>query len=657
MSDQPISFGTWCSGIEAASKAWLPLGWRCAYVAEIEPFPCAYLADRHGASRPLRMPDPTETPNLKERVRRRAALKALDRIPSYGIRWGDLPNFGDITQLQARELPQVDIIGVGFPCQDFSIAGLRASLSGDRGNLSIIGVRLLLELAQLGLVRGALLEQVPDVLNTEDNAWGNILGALVGADDPLAGLEHGGKWPGQGMVEGPRARIAWRICDAQRWGLAQRRERVFAIVDFGDGPDPAAVLFERKGVSGHSSARAQARKDVAGTLAGGSRGRGGYSEDDLPHVADTLRGHPRPGSNSVGALAFGGNNPGALDVATARNAHGGPCGRMEFESETFVAEVTPPLTSNPYGDHEAREGLLVANTVGAHHNPARSADQGNIVAVAHSLRGEGFDASEDGTGRRTPIVPIAFNARQDPISGPVVGPVVGPVDTASGTHAIAFSLRGREGGAMPEVEGDDVYPALRSAEGGSTRAFVAFDETQVTSKTNRSQPKPGAPCHPLTAQGRPPTLAWLIMPQNSNKDFKARQVEVSQPVMAAGPAGGCRSGDFVQSGIAVRRITCVEAEVLQGFPPNATLINWPTANREGADLAETIAYLRQHGFDSEDAERLAQTPDGPRYKAIGNSWPVPVVRWIGEGIQAAMPLAPSPDDIEIPSFLRRLADG
>jgi DNA (cytosine-5)-methyltransferase 1 len=319
----------------------------------------------------------------------------------------------------------------------------------------------------------------------------------------------------------------------------------------------------------------------------------------------------------------------------------------------------------------------------------------------HSLRGEGFDASEDGTGRGTPLVPvtavaptldqsfgrlqgasgqdanhghghlvpvaysimpmnsgkdykarpvdvaqpvmaagpaggnqggdyivqpIAFNARQDPISGPVVG----PVDTDGGTHAIAyaiqeraisdnpdhgpdgvgvreelaytlearsspqavaFSLRGREGGAMPEVEGADLSPALRAAEGGSTRPFIAFDETQITSKANRSNPKPGDPCHPLAAAPRPPTLA---------------------------------------SPMAVRRITVVEAEKLQGFAENATLIHWPTAHRKGVDLAETIEYLIWHGYSAEEAEVLAQTPDGPRYRAIGNSWPTNVARWIGE---------------------------
>lgn len=636
-----LTFGSWCSGIEAASAAFLPLGWECAYVAEIEPFPCAVLAQRYGAGRPVYMPDPETAPDKKTADQRRAALKALDRIT-----WGErLTNWGDISQIKAADLPPVDLLCAGLPCQAFSIAGLRKSLADDRGNLTLVAVRLIHDLIALGLVRSFLFENVPAILNTPDNAFGCFLGAIVGADDPVPGVEHGGKWPSSGMVAGPRARVAWRVLDAQYFGLAQRRERVFAVADFGDGPDPAAVLFERAGVSRNPPARREAGEGVAPTLAARTRGGGGLGTD----------------FDCDGGLicAFGGNNTaGPIDVATARTAHAGPHGRLDFESETFIA---------------------------------------------HTLRGEGFDASEDGTGRGTPLVavsdvattlrsrdgakgvdsdctdtliPIAFNAREDLcVTGPVTGSLgssspqaqaiafsckdsggdageISPTlramghsgshanaggqvavaygiasdaldrtgEGAGGTagersglgvteellpalkarapHAIAFSLRGRAGEVSAEVERDAVSPAIRTVGGGSSHAFVAFDETQITSKANYSNPKLGDPCHPLAATARAPTLA---------------------------------------SPMAVRRITCVEAEILQGFPPNFTLIDWPTANRKGDDLAETIAYLRSHGLSEAEATALAQTPDGPRYKGIGNSWAVPVVRWIGERIALAMP--------------------
>jgi DNA (cytosine-5)-methyltransferase 1 len=262
--------------------------------------------------------------------------------------------------------------------------------------------------------------------------------------------------------------------------------------------------------------------------------------------------------------------------------------RSDIETETAIVHVAPTLQAG-------------GNLTGGARPPGSTADTAeSLIPVVYSVMpmnsGKDYKAREvevaqpvmasgpvgGDQGGDYVVQPIAFNARQDPISGPVV--------TDGASNAIAFSLRGREGGAMPEVEDGDVSPALRAAEGGSTRPFIAFDETQITSKGNYSNPQPGDPCHPLAATARPPTLA---------------------------------------AEYAVRRITVVEAETLQGFRPNYTLIEWPTANRKGKDLRETISYLIGHGYSPEEAAVLAQTPDGPRYKAIGNSKAVPLVRKIG----------------------------
>jgi DNA (cytosine-5)-methyltransferase 1 len=138
-----------------------------------------------------------------------------------------------------------------------------------------------------------------------------------------------------------------------------------------------------------------------------------------------------------------------------------------------------------------------------------------------------------------------------------------------------------------------------------------FDTTQITSPANYSNPKPGDQCHPLAAGAHAPAVAWSIMPQNSGRDYKARQVDVLQPLMAGGVQHGNQGGDIIQTAMQVRRLTPVECERLQGFPDNYTAIPWRK-------------------------KTASECPDGPRYKALGNSWAVPVVRWIGSRINAML---------------------
>lgn len=342
-----------CSGIEAASVAWEPLGFTAAGFSEIDPFASAVLAARFGSN-----------------------------LPGEPLSRNAPPNFGDFTAIPLDVLGSVDLLVGGTPCQAFSFAGKRLSLADARGNLTLAFAVLAHELARSHGLRNALWENVPGVLSTPDNAFGCFLGAIVGADAPLdlpAGI---GRWPDAGMVAGPRARAAWRVLDAQYFGLAQRRERVFVVVDFGNGADPAAVLFEPQGLQGNPPPRREAGQKPAPTVAGGARSRGGYSTDDVP----------------LTALAFGGNNTaGPIEVSTALNAHGGPMGRMDFESETFIA------------------------------------------GPAHTLRGEGFDASEDGTGRVTPIVPVAFAIQERAVSE---NPDAGP-DGVGVAAEVAYTLEAR----------------------------------------------------------------------------------------------------------------------------------------------------------------------------------------------------------------------
>ncbi len=208
-------FGSVCSGIEAASVAWEPIGWRAAWLAEIEAFPSAVL-EHH---------------------------------------WPEVPNLGDMTGIAKKiknfEVLAPDVLVGGTPCQAFSVAGLREGLADSRGQLTLSYVELLNAIDAARYVRGelpavAVWENVPGVLSSKDNAFGCFLAALAGEDEELQ--PSGKKWTNSGCVFGPQRTIAWRILDAQYFGVAQRRRRVFVVASARDGFDPCKVLFEFDGV-------------------------------------------------------------------------------------------------------------------------------------------------------------------------------------------------------------------------------------------------------------------------------------------------------------------------------------------------------------------------------------------------------------------------
>lgn len=207
-----MKYGSVCSGIEAASKAWEPLGWNPAWFSEIEPFPSAVLAHH----------------------------------------WPEVTNLGDMTKIaeavSAGEVEAPDVLVGGTPCQAFSIAGLREGLSDDRGQLTLSYVELANAIDAKRRERGEpeaiiVWENVPGVLSSKDNAFGCFLAGLAGESSELQ--PAGGKWTHAGCVSGPERVIAWRVLDAQFFGVAQRRRRVFVVASARKGFDPAEILFEQ----------------------------------------------------------------------------------------------------------------------------------------------------------------------------------------------------------------------------------------------------------------------------------------------------------------------------------------------------------------------------------------------------------------------------
>ncbi|MCT9709258.1 Dam family site-specific DNA-(adenine-N6)-methyltransferase [Escherichia coli] len=266
-----LRYGSVCSGIEAASIAWEPLGMRPAWFAEIEPFPSAVLTHR----------------------------------------WPHVANLGDMTKLAkkvlAGEIESPDVLVGGTPCQAFSIAGLRGGLDDERGALTLKYVELANAIddkrAESFLKPAVIVwENVPGVLSSADNAFGCFLAGLAGEDAPFepgARPEsrksnafwrwdvktscHAPKWPQCGCIYGPQRKVAWRILDAQYFGVAQRRRRVFVVASARTDLDPATILFEFEGVR-RDIAPSRKKKEIASAIIANGAAISGESLNPCLHA-------------------------------------------------------------------------------------------------------------------------------------------------------------------------------------------------------------------------------------------------------------------------------------------------------------------------------------------------------------------------------------
>jgi len=447
-----MRYGSVCSGIEAASVAWKPLGWKPAFFSEIEAAPRSVL--RH--------------------------------------HYPDTPLHGDFTTIKAGYYDPIDLLVGGTPCQSFSIAGLRGGLGDERGNLALEYLRLADRLRPRWLVW----ENVPGVLSSNGGKdFGSILGAL-------GELGYG---------------FAYRVLDAQYFGVPQRRRRVFVIGYSGDWRPAAAVLFERHSLQGHLAPRREAGQGVACDVA--------------PSLVSSGRGVERIGETR-------GQDP-------------------VIAVQTNSGDVSYCLTAS------AQQSL--------------DAETETLIAVAHALRGEGFDASEDGTGRGTPLVPvtIAFSAKDHGADATADCSPTLRSGGHSGSHA--------NGGVMPAVA-------------------YAIQERAVSENPSAGPQGMGVQAdhaYTLEARNKVQAVAFDLRGREGGAQFEGPHDTAN---IRAASGGSSRS--YVAQAWAVRRLTPTECERLQGFPDDYTAVP-----HRGKPMA-----------------------DGPRYKALGNSMAVPVMRWLGERI-------------------------
>ena len=507
-STSALQYLSVCSGIEAATVAWEPLGWEAVGFSEIEPFPCAVLAHHY--------------PHV--------------------------PLHGDFTAL-IENPPSCDVLVGGTPCQAFSVAGARQSLDDARGNLSLAYVELANAIDRKNYDSGkaaciVVWENVPGVFSTKDNAFGCFLAGLAGEDGPLE--PPGGRWTNCGAVRGPQRAVAWRVLDAQYFGLAQRRRRVFVVASARAGFDPTEILFESEGVRRDSAPSREAGKDPAADL--------GVSPA------------PRGGENAGKGRYLGNAEGGAGEVPFLTSSNLGKC----VNNQTPLVGVT--------GD--SASACWCPDVSG----PLGGAGQSG-----------GFRTTDlDNNGAYILDAPVAFAVHENQRAEVTLNDTAGTVKCAGGKPGqgypavLAVALRGRDGGNTAEL-GGEIQSALRTGGGGSDKPHVLA---------------------PVITDAVPFSVAFGA----------AKLEQISQAITANG--GPNRHGEGSWSAtqftgviapsstassspvMAVRRLTPRECERLQGFPDDYTIVPW----------------------------RGKPCPDGPRYKALGNSMAVPVMRWIGRRI-------------------------
>jgi len=302
------------SGIEAATCAWNPLGWECAAVAEIEPFPCSLLKHHYP----------------------------------------EVPNLGDVTKITADQvsaLGHIDLVCGGFPCQDLSVAGKRKGLQNADGSATRSGLFFdAMRIADWANPRWLFIENVPGMFSSNS---GRDFAAVVGE---MAGCEFAvpqDGWRNAGVVVGPRGLVEWSVMDAQYHGLAQRRRRVFIVRDSGDWSNRPPLFLEPYRLQGHPAPSRETRKGIAGTLSARTKGGGGLGTDfelgggliPLMHadISPALKARDSKGPSSDG------DGDGAILVpmcAAFKGGQGSAAGGIGY-----AVELSPTLSSADSGSN------------------------------------------------------------------------------------------------------------------------------------------------------------------------------------------------------------------------------------------------------------------------------------------------------------------
>ena len=555
-------------------------------------------------------------------------------------------HLGDITKIHGGEAPVVDVVIGGSPCQDLSIAGKRAGLAGARSGLYMEQIRIVKEMREHDMASG----RTGEFLRPRYMVWENVPGAFSsnGGKDFAAVLEEAirvaepeapdievpekgwNTWGGYHDEMGGRWSVAWRVLDAQHWGVPQRRRRIALVADFG-GDTAWEISFERQSMSGYpAESGAEGERPSADAESGAAyavRIRGGCDGGGKGALVQTEK------SGTIKA----GNDQTLFCMATQQ---GGAEVRSDDRAPTLTASAGMSGNNQP------------------------------VVCAGFKL------------GNSEQARSIGYAEEQAPT-----------LNAECGGNKPAVMCLNDQGGNVMGVS-HDVAGTLRAQEHGHQPAVMAFDTTQITSKQNGSIPDFGKPCHtlnanahvpcavldmshacdvirdcgevapslqarmgtggnqiPLTYQKTTGTLSpgahagsyngqdayndMLVVSSEISPALRAKANDPYRADMTAYVASvDCRNfteggeingtlqakesegqslnlNNTVRQNMVVRRLTPLECERLQGFPDGWTDIgDWVKTDKRGRKI------------------KVKGSADSPRYKALGNSIALPPWKWL-----------------------------
>lgn len=518
----------------------------------------------------------------------------------------EMKHLGDINKLNGADLEPVTIIAGGSPCQDMSIAGKREGLDGSRSNLFREQIRIVKEMRESDRAAGRTGKQI----RPRYMVWENVPGAFssnkgkdfqavlqeivsITDEESNVPLPPKGKWQTAGCIMGDHFSIAWRVLDAQYWGVPQRRKRIYLVADFGGNTAPK-ILFEREGLSGNFTESREAWQRTAGDIKTGTHKAGTddvecYDISDRRRVADKSEVSP----TLTTKMGTGGNN-----VPIVLENHPQDC-RVTIAEDGNV----PTLTSR-MGTGGGNVPMIM--------NEVRAVDQRNLSLG--NDKSETLHGSGHGSSVGTIIEPMALHITQDPTVFEGKAPCLtqGNPKTGQATVGVAIPIADK---------------ATRYKGGGSTR-------NNDGSANGLGIGEPGAPANTLTAADRHGVACFA---QQAIGEY-----EESEKASCLKRRDYKDSTDLILWEHIIRRLTPLECCRLQGFPDNwAEELGITEPTQEDIDhwrevfrtQMEAMGESKKEKTDNQICKWLKDPEsDSAKYKMWGNGIALPCAMFVMEGI-------------------------